>query len=113
MLCLRVLEILRKLKQSLVHTSAARSAVRADVASEPEARLFTALVQLNGQMAQRALHPFAAMSLLMKVKASASIKQLTHRYAEERCVLLERLVALVRHLDLYNRHGCLGVVGLL
>ena len=95
MICLRVLEILRKLKQSLVHTSAARSAIAANVASEPEARLFTALVQLNGQMAQRALHPSAGMSLLMKVKASASIKQLPHRYAEECCVLLQCLVALV------------------
>ena len=103
--------MLRNLHQPVVHTSAALSALGADVASEPKARLVAALVQLNRQMAQRALHPFAAMRLFMEVEASASIKQLTHRYAEERCVLLQCLVTLVRKLDLNNRHGCLGDVG--
>ncbi len=87
--------MLRNLYQSVVHTCAALGALGADVASEPKARLFAALVQRNRQMAQRALHPFAAMRLLMEVEASASIKQLTHRYAEERCVLLQCFVALV------------------
>ena len=91
----RVLEMLRKLHQSFVHTSAARGAVGADVASEPKARLFAALVQRNGQVAKRALHPFAAMSLLMKSVTGEAIQQLTHWNAKERCVLLQCLVALV------------------
>lgn len=93
--CHGVGQLFRYLKSAVIHTSAACRAIYADIASEPEAWLLASFVQLNGQVAQRAFHPFAAMSLLMKVKASASIKQLTHRNTEECCVLLQCLVALV------------------
>ena len=46
-LCHCLLQMLRNLHQSVIHTSAALGALGAYVASEPEARLIAALVQLN------------------------------------------------------------------
>ena len=80
---------------ALVHTSSTLDKVLTHNAKEPITRLVAALVLGDVECVQRVGHPLAVMSLLVKVMASASVKQLTHRYAEKRCVLLQRLVALV------------------
>ena len=94
-LCWQVFVLLLMPCCALVHTSAALDKVRTHKAKEPITRLIAALVLGNVECVQRVTHPLAVMSLSVEVMASTSIEQLTHRYAEERCVLLQRFVALV------------------
>ena len=106
----QVLMLFRYLKQSFINTRSALHLFGAGITSEPEAWLLASFVLLNAELIQRCLHPFAGVSLFMEGITSEAVKGFTHRHAKECRVLLQCLVALVRHLDLYNRHGCLGVL---
>jgi len=92
-------DVLAELGNTFVEASPTSFFVLAVKAHKAEARLFGAFVHGYAEPSEQALHKIAELHLLMELHAGAVVQDIAHRHVIEGCVLLESLVAIIRHLD--------------
>ena len=92
-------DVLPELANTFVEASPTSFFVLAVKAHKAEARLPGPFVHGYAEPSEQALHKVAELQLLMELHAGAFVHDIAHRYPIEGCVLLESLVAIIRHLN--------------
>ena len=92
-------QVLPELNHAFVDPCFAGHVVLAVKAQKAEAGLKSTLVHWDMKGIQRLLHELAMLHLPVELKARAVVQDLRHGHVIEGGVLLERLVAVIGHLD--------------